>query len=375
MTRSTRWVAAITTTVAALITACAAPSTDLSEGEAGSPTISQPEVIGGTPTTAPPVTTRPTSTTTPGTLPSTFISENPRMGVGGCPIFPRDNVFGATVTGLPVRADSDRVIASMGGTDLGVRPAYTSKTWQGSRAGLPINIVDSRTTPMKDVTGGKYGYMSDLEDHPIPSRPRIEGEPNLAWDRHMLIVDSATCVTSEFFYVTPPWLNPFGGWVAATAVKLDLNSNTPRKRGTATASGTSMFAGLTLYDEVAAGEIDHVIGITIPKIKAGETIWPATRTDGASSDPDAPAMGTWLRLRADIDLSALGPQARVVAQALKDHGAIVIDTNGSDIALGGEAHDGWDDRDMRTLSTLNAADFEVIDASPMMISKDSYQIR
>ncbi|MEZ5350465.1 MAG: hypothetical protein R2714_14885 [Microthrixaceae bacterium] len=37
-------------------------------------------------------------------------------------------------------------------------------------------------------------------------------------------------------------------------------------------------------------------------------------------------MGTWFRLRSDADLSGLGPQARVIAEALQEYGAVLMDT-------------------------------------------------
>jgi len=336
-------------------------------------------------TTTSPTSTPSSSTTVPtgsstGGAPSSgptssYITQGSRLGVGGCPIYPDDNVFHATVTTLPVRSDSAAVLAAMGGTRLTVRAAFSASIWEGSRLGLPVNVVDSRTATSVDVVGGLYSYNSDLSGHAIPSAPRIEGWPGLAWDRHLLLVDSATCMSSEFFYVTPPWMNFAGRWLAETAVKVDLQTNTPRARGTATASGTSMLAGLTRFDEVAAGEIDHVIGVAIPTIKAGAINWPATGTDGRSSDPNAPAMGSWLRLRADVDLSRLRPQARVIARAMQQHGAMVVDTNASGLALSGEPDLRWDDQDLATLGGLSAADFEVVDPTPMKISNGSYQIR
>ena len=63
-------------------------------------------------------------------------------------------------------------------------------------------------------------------------------------------------------------------------------------------------------------------------------MWPALGGDGTSSDPDAPPMGSWLRLRPDADLTGLGPQALVVARALQEHGVIAQDTGPSAGPLG-----------------------------------------
>ncbi len=350
----------------------------------GHGTPAGPATGSATPTTNPaiiaPTTTvpaAPTSTTVPSTggQPDTYVASGERLGVGGCQLFPRDNAFHADIAKLPVRSDSAQVIESIGSTSLKVRPAFSAGIWEGSRSGIPVNVVDSRTTQIVDFVGGEYSYLSDLGGHPLPAHPRYEGWPGIAWDRHLLVVDSATCISSEFFYVTPAWMNPFGYWVAQTAVKIDLSTNTPRARGATTASGLSMLTGMIRYDEVASGRIGHTIAMAIPKIKKSPPVWPAFGTDGRSTDPNAPAMGTWMRLKPNADLSSLGPQARVVAEALQQHGAVVTDTNHGGMAMGGEPDTRWDDADLATLQTLDASDFEVVDPTPMIIDPASMKIR
>jgi hypothetical protein len=85
-------------------------------------------------------------------------------------------------------------------------------------------------------------------------------------------------------------------------------------------------------------------------------------------------MGSWFRLRADADLSALGPQALVVARALQTYGAVLADT-GPGLTLAGEPDVRWDDADLATLTSLSMADLQVVDPTPMMVSPDSHQIR
>ena len=78
-------------------------------------------------------------------------------------------------------------------------------------------------------------------------------------------------------------------------------------------------------------------------------------------------MGSWLRLRADVDLSGLGPQARTVAEAMKVHGAVVGDTGPGGLVLNGEPDERWNDSDLRGLGSLSLADFELVDASGMRV--------
>ena len=87
-------------------------------------------------------------------------------------------------------------------------------------------------------------------------------------------------------------------------------------------------------------------------------------------------VGTRLRLKGTFDLSRFTGQARVIVEALRVHGLMITDTCSAPLAFGGEnAATGWDDGNLRTLDELRVGDFEVVDASPMMISEDSWQVR
>jgi hypothetical protein len=297
------------------------------------------------------------------------------MPLAGCSIYPKDSVFAADVTHLPARPNSSAILNNIGRSES-VRAGFGSKIWLGSRPGIPINIVDSRIAPKVDFVLGKYGDISDQGPFPMPQNAQIEGSPGIAWDQHLLNVDIATCQSYEFFFVTPPDRNLLYRWVAQGAFVFDLTTNDFPDSHAATASGVSMLASIVRYDEVASGRIDHALGFTVPTIKAAEVQWPARSTDGVSTDPTAPPMGTWIRLKPNVDMSRLGPQARVVAEALQAHGAMLVDTGShSEVTLGGAPDDRWDDADLATLDALTMADFDVIDPSSMQRSPDSWAVR
>jgi hypothetical protein len=328
----------------------------------------------------PPTASRPGSGATrePAPQVDTYVTAGERLGIGGCAVFPRDHVFHATVTALPVRERSAATIQSMG-PDSRIGAGFGSTVWMGSRPGIPTNVVDSRTAPRQDIlVSDLYAETSETEDMPWPAEPRFEGWPGRAWDKHLLVVDSATCSSWEAINMQPPGENVWGTllnrWYADKVVKLDLGSNAIPPKGTVTASGLSMLSGMVRYDEVAAGRIGHVLMMASPKIRKGPSVWPANGSDGRSTDPDAPPMGTWLRLRSDVDLSHLGPQARVVAEALKVHGAVIFDT-GPSYGLMGEPDTRWADGDLAGLQTLTIGMFEVVDPTPMQVSPTSHQIR
>lgn len=304
-----------------------------------------------------------------------FITPGERPWLAGCPVFPVDHAWHATVTSLAVHPRSSAMIAAT--TDSPLRGGFGAAIWMGSRAGIPVNEVNGRIARRTDVVVEPWRTDGSHVDVPLPDEPRFEGWPGKAWDAHLLVVDPSTCMSRELLNVRDPSDDALGigggRWYADATSIFDLRSNVPSEKGS-TASKASLLAGLVRHDEVAAGRIDHVLSASLSEISSGEPVWPAMGTDGVSEHPNAIPMGSWLRLRADVDTSQLGPQARVVADALREHGAVVADT-GPGFVLRGEPDERWDDDDLDTLGSLSLSDFEIVDASPMMVARDSYQLR
>ena len=108
--------------------------------------------------------------------------------------------------------------------------------------------------------------------------------------------------------------------------------------------------GLVRYDEVAAGEIDHVIRFTAPERRTHTSGRRATRRRRAA--PSDPPMGAWLRLKASYDISGFSAQNQVILRALKKHGMVLAD-NGSPFFMSGVPDPGWNDSDLeRLLKTI-----------------------
>ena len=278
----------------------------------------------------------------------TAVSKADRLGIGPCPLFPSNNAFHAAADLVPVDPRSNAIVSSMRG--LSVRFGGSSAIWQGSRGGIPVNVVDSRKSKFGAMTVDFDPQADSPVRFPLPAQPRLEGDPGIAWDRHMIVVDVATCRSYEFFWVIPN-VDQSGSWHAWSHIVVDLRSNDIQQHSS-NAAGTSLLAGMVRYDEVASGAVNHAISITVPTISRGAPLWPASTTDGKSNDPNAPHMGQWLRLKAGVDTSGLGPESQVVARALKEHGAIVSDTGPSRITLGAQNDDRWDDTDLSSLGQL-----------------------
>jgi hypothetical protein len=309
--------------------------------------------------------------TTVALRPSTHVSDGVRAPIAGCDVFPRDHAFHADVRSLPVASESAAVVGTWKAAVGSIQPGFSNFIWEGSRRGIPVNIVDRATaTPTDFLVAPEYADRSSATGVLLPPDLRIEGWPGRAWDRHTILVDPTDCSTRELIYVQVPGENPLadGRWSASTVATADLTTNRA-PAWSVIAVGLSMLSGLVRYDEVASGDIGHALAITSPVVRRSEPRWPAQHTDGRVDDPTAPVMGTWFRLRADADLSGLGPQAAIVARALQVHGAVLTDTSPTSM-LRGEPDDRWDDDDLATLRTLDLDNFEVVDPTPMRASAD-----
>ena len=75
-------------------------------------------------------------------------------------------------------------------------------------------------------------------------------------------------------------------------------------------------------------------------------------------------MGLRVRLKASVDISGFGPQARVILRALKHYGMILAD-NGSPWYVTGAPDAGWDDDDLHDLHQIHGRDFEVVDTTSL----------
>ena len=245
-------------------------------------------------------------------------------------------------------ANSAAMVAAIG-LDKPLHPDFS----HGGGYGIPYNVVGS-STPRASVSFA-YDDESDHVGYPIPANPRIEGGS----DRHLLMVETNECRLYELFAASQAG----GAWTAGSGATWDLRLNVlrPETWTSADAAGLPILPGLVRHEEVAAGEIRHAIRFTAPRTCDGY-VYPARHEAGSGSCATYPPMGLRVRLRADVDLSGFGPQARVVLVALQRYGAILAD-NGSAWYITGAPSTGWDDDELHDLHAIVGANFEVVDTT------------
>ena len=331
-----------------------------------------------TTTIKPATTTIKPATTWPVSLTALFHDSQTTATLGGCRVFPADHYMNATnVNSLPVRAESAAWLNSIGGASTNL-VAPSSNIWQGSRPGTPMNIVDSRSTGFKPVTfGHDWSAKSYLGPYPLPASPALQGAPNLsgAWDKRLMVVDSAECMAYELIQYSQVWNGTSFNRNALAGVRYPLNSN-DMPLGTTNAPNTPMIGQYVLNSEVKSGTIPHVMAFCSQNTRIStSSLWPARKSDGFNTAADAMPMGTWIRLGSNIDPSSFTGGTRVIVEALQTRGAILTDSCAHQFSLLAENSADWNNADMAQLTRLTPADFQVVDSAIMKVSDSSYAVR
>jgi hypothetical protein len=301
-------------------------------------------------------------------IPAALAAGTPVPGGGSCPMTPASSFWHADVSGLLVLPQSSTWVSSVGPT-AGLKADFGSGTWDGGPIGIPYTTVPG--TQPKVPVSFSYADESDPGPYPVPPDAPIEGGSGSTGDRHVLVVDRDACRLWEVYSAYPK--NGGSSWTAGSGATWDLNSNAMRPLGwtSGDAAGLPILPGLVRYDEVASGEIDHVIRVTVPRT-ANAYVWPASHKAGSGGSSDPP-MGAWFRLKASFDISGFSAQNQVILRALKKHGMVVAD-NGSAWFMSGAPDPRWNNSDLNALRAVPGSAFEAVDVSSLKVSSTSYAV-
>jgi hypothetical protein len=294
------------------------------------------------------------------TLSGATAASSPR--IAGCPVFPPSSAWNERVDKLPVAANSDALIRSIG-LGVGVHADFGSGQWDGSYIGIPFVVVHGARTP-KSRIAFEYADESDKGPYPVPTNVPIEGAPAHAneGDRHALIVDRDTCRLYELYALQRSGSH----WTAGSGAIWNLRSNALRPAGwtSADAAGLPILPGLARWDgDASTGVIRHALRFTAERTRKAY-VYPARHYASDSTDPSLPPMGLRVRLKASVDISKLPRQARIVAQAMKTYGLILAD-NGSSWYVTGAPSPHWSNDQLHALGALHGSDFEVVDTGSL----------
>lgn len=207
--------------------------------------------------------------------------------------------------------------------------------------------IDSKTTPKKRVypyfegdygKGFAPGTRIPAPDFAVPPGP--DGST-----AYMAMIDPAA---GRAWEMKQGAQNPeTGNWGTSFGAEVDLNGTgvllpwmkvpdtnlaaSPRP------SGIPLVAGLIRVSEIKAGRIDHALAIAYPAPRTGVFVSPASMALEAQEDtvpnPFGLPMGARIQLDPDYDIenTNLSPAGKVIARALQEYGAIIVDHTGSTV--------------------------------------------
>jgi hypothetical protein len=254
----------------------------------------------------------------------------------------------------PVDPNSSRLIAACGTRNL--HPDFGT-VWDGAPNGIPYVLVGAGQ-PRVPVTFD-YASESDPGPYPIPYDAPIQGGPNGAGDRHVVVIDTDAWKLYELYDARPS----DGGrrWHAGSGAVFDLASGTDRPAGwtSADAAGLPIFPGLVRYDEVVErGAIDHALRFTCPRTRRAY-VAPARHWASSDTSSALPPMGMRVRLKATFDTTGFPREARVILRAMMRHGMLLAD-NGTGWFVSGAPDPRWNDDALSTLARVPSSAFEVV---------------
>ncbi len=186
-----------------------------------------------------------------------------------------------------------------------------------------------------------YLHPGHREGHDPSFGPEIPippaAEPDGQTDAHLAILDEERRVAWDMWAAHR---TSGGDWEACTGISYSLdgtgvfdpadfpirNGESIHLYGPGRATGVPIIAGLILHDEILAGRIEHKLVFACKNSGLlAHYFPPAIWTDGGV--PGGLPAGVILQLDPTLDLDALEltPGARVVARALQEYGAALVD--------------------------------------------------
>ena len=295
--------------------------------------------------------------------------------VAAMQIMPVTSAWNEDVSRLPLLSNSAAMIAQIT-SDL----AANRRTLRAFYEMNYVLVPDDQ--PAQSIHFLNYPDESDLDGgvspnglYPIPANLPVETWPNQTgnltlaqWqqdvnstggDRHAIIVKPG----GGFIWETWQARLVGGAWQASNGAKFDLKTNALRPAGwtSGDAAGLPMFPALVRYDECERGMVEHAVRLVAKRTRVGP-IYPATHqaSVGNTTDPNIPAMGQRLRLKASFVIPAnWTKQEKAVCLGLKKYGGLVAD-NGGFFSFSVCPDDRFPGNAFDNLSTIAISSFEAV---------------
>jgi hypothetical protein len=221
--------------------------------------------------------------------------------------------------------------------------ANTANFANSNAWGIPIVTADSQS-PSYSVGCQYYWCNVPFSAVHIPTY----AQPNTGSDGHLVVLqpDGGEMDMWAAQHTTSGW-TAGTRWLTSAAGSGANCTPGQASCGGADAANLALAAGIVRPEEIAQGHIDHALAITTPDTRHGYVACPATNGDGSHTSINSLPIGAHIQLNPGIDVAnlALPKWEKVIATALQQYGAYVVDTGGS-LAVEAEAnlgrtYDAW----------------------------------
>lgn len=211
---------------------------------------------------------------------------------------------------------------------------------------VAVYPVDHKATPKRYVQAlypNQYGHgFGPRERIPIPDGA-APGGPALGTG-YLVLEDRKA---GQAWEMRQAGQNEDGGWFTGFGATADLRgtgvnmpwmkASSPLNAASPRPSGAPLVAGLIRADELKAGKIEHALAFAYSGARTNAFVSPAsTALESREGRPDNPfglPMGARIQLDPsyDIENTKLSPEAKVIARALQEYGAILVDEAGGTV--------------------------------------------
>lgn len=206
--------------------------------------------------------------------------------------------------------------------------------------------IDAEAAPKRTVRSYfRDGYGRGFSTRtPVPAPDfAVPGGPAEGGTGLISLIDPATNTAWDMSQASR---DRNGNWEMAFGTKVDLSGSgvslpwmmeeQPGFSRSARASGVPLIAGLIRLDEIKAGKINHALAFAYPAPRPGKFVQPAStalETAGGAERPFEMPLGTRIQLDPsfDVENSDLSPTGKIIARALQEYGAILVDQAGASV--------------------------------------------
>ncbi len=310
------------------------------------------------------------------TAPATIQNKNVFLG---CPLVPDSSIYNLDITSLPVAANSSTRISAVGAVNIEFEPYFPANRLTSTNS--TASTMTFRYTDTQD--GASYSFIDGayrgVETNLYPDN-------YFAQDRHIMAVNSETCEVQEIYNLYERGLNPeCTDCNAQSGFKYGpVSYRSAHSDGATDAAGMHVMPLLIKYEELKRGEINHALRFTLANgYHAQSFLWPATNfatAVGCTPAASCFSYGSLLRLKSSFSESGFSTEARAIIRALKKHGMYDTDggLSGNIQTMAGVLADTSTFNALMVeipASGLDFTDFEHVDASALMVSSATIQVK